>query len=129
MAQGPRDRVPVEPQSVDSPLSRAAVFLVVTIAPGDVVMTRARSVIAGIGELVRAVGVRDLSGHLSCNVGMGSTAWDRLGRERRPAQLRTFTGSAGLPTLPSRLPVTCSSTFAPSAATYVSSWKDSCSTR
>ena len=34
MANANRDRVPIEPQSVDAPLSRAAVFLVVTIAPG-----------------------------------------------------------------------------------------------
>jgi putative iron-dependent peroxidase len=90
MAQTPRDRVPIEPQSVDAPLSRAAVFLVVTIAPGEEALTRARSVIADIGGLVRAVGFRDLNGHLSCNVGIGSNAWDRLGRARRPAQLRPF---------------------------------------
>jgi putative iron-dependent peroxidase len=91
MAQTPRDRVPIEPQSVDAPLSRAAVFLVVTIAPGDAALTRARSVIADIGGLVRTVGFRDLNGHLSCNVGIGSDAWDQLGQQRRPAQLRPFT--------------------------------------
>jgi putative iron-dependent peroxidase len=90
MAHATRDRVPIEPQSIDAPLSRAAVFLVVTIAPGDEAMARARSVIADIGSLVRAVGFRDLNGHLSCNVGIGSSAWDRLGRARRPSQLRAF---------------------------------------
>lgn len=90
MAQPPRDRVPIEPQSVDAPLSHAAVFLVVTIAPGDAAMLRARSIIADIGALVRTVGFRNLSGHLSCNVGIGSAAWDRLDRERRPSQLRPF---------------------------------------
>ena len=88
MAQTPRDRVPIEPQSVDAPLSRTAIFLVVTIAPGN--EARARAVIADIGALVRAVGFRDLNGHLSCNVGIGSDAWDRLGLETRPAQLHPF---------------------------------------
>jgi putative iron-dependent peroxidase len=82
--------VPIEPQSVDAPLSSAAVFLVMTIAPGDEALARARSVIADIGALVRAVGVRDLNGHLSCNVGIGSDAWDRLGLKTRPAQLHPF---------------------------------------
>ncbi len=95
MAGATRDRVPIEPQSVDAPLSRAAVFLVVTIAPGDDAIARARSVIADIGTLVRAVGFRDLNGHLSCNVGIGSHAWDRLGRATRPSQLRAFSEVRG----------------------------------
>ena len=90
MANSNRDRVPIEPQSVDAPLSRAAVFLIATIAPEDEAMAQARSVIADIGTLVRAVGVRDLNGHLSCNVGIGSDAWDRLGRPKKPSQLRAF---------------------------------------
>jgi putative iron-dependent peroxidase len=90
MANPTRDRVPIEPQSVDAPLSRTAIFLVVTVAPGDEALARARGVIADIGALVRAVGFRDLNGHLSCNVGIGSDAWDRLGRETRPAQLHPF---------------------------------------
>ncbi|MGH2516321.1 MAG: Dyp-type peroxidase domain-containing protein, partial [Ktedonobacterales bacterium] len=90
MANTPRDRVPIEPQSVDAPLSRSAVFLVMTIAPGNEALARARSVIVDIGSLVRAVGFRDLNGHLSCNVGIGSAAWDRLGQTNRPAQLRAF---------------------------------------
>ncbi|HEV2458891.1 MAG TPA: Dyp-type peroxidase [Ktedonobacterales bacterium] len=90
MVNPTRDRVPIEPQSVDAPLSRAAIFLVVTIAPGDEALARARSVISDIGALVRAVGFRDLNGHLSCNVGIGSDAWDRLGVTTRPAQLHPF---------------------------------------
>lgn len=85
-----RDRSPITPQSVDAPLSRAAVFLVVTIEPNDAALARTRSVIADIGALVRAVGFRYLEGHLSCNVGIGSAAWDRLGQVTRPAQLHPF---------------------------------------
>src|SRR5215472_12928314 len=97
MANSNRDRVPIEPQSVDAPLSRAAIFLVVTIASEDEALLRVRSVIADIGSLVRTVGFRDLNGHLSCNVGIGSSAWDRLGRTRRPAQLHEFPQVQGSP--------------------------------
>jgi putative iron-dependent peroxidase len=84
------DRTPIEPQSVNAPLSRAAVFLVVTIGDSAESAARARSVIADVGGLVRAVGFRDLDAHLSCNVGIGARAWERFGQEERPAQLREF---------------------------------------
>ncbi|MCS5733558.1 Dyp-type peroxidase [Herbiconiux daphne] len=84
------DRTPIEPQSVDAPLSTSAIFLVVTIADGAEAADRVRDVISDIGGLVRAVGFRDLGGHLSCNVGIGSAAWDRFGQPSRPAQLRPF---------------------------------------
>jgi putative iron-dependent peroxidase len=96
MTSSNRDRVPIEPQSVDAPLSRAAVFLVVTIAPGDEALARVRSVIADIGVLVRAVGFRDLNGHLSCNVGIGSATWDCLGQAKRPIQLHEFLEARGV---------------------------------
>ena len=84
------DSVPIEPQSINAPLSQAAVFLVVTVRADAEAMKHARGVIADIGGLVRTVGFRDLEGRLSCNVGIGSSAWDRLGRPTRPAQLRNF---------------------------------------
>ena len=89
------DRVPIEPQSITAPLSRAAVFLVVSIGSTPEAIQRVRGVIADIGGLVRTVGFRDLQGRLSCNVGIGSAAWDRLGQSRRPAQLRPFTEIRG----------------------------------
>ena len=84
------DRVPIEPQSIIAPLSRAAVFLVLSIGSAPEAVRRVRGVIADIGGLVRTVGFRDLQGRLSCNVAIGSAAWDRLGQSRRPAQLRPF---------------------------------------
>jgi putative iron-dependent peroxidase len=83
-------RAPIEPQSVNAPLSTAAVFLVVSIADGDESAATVREVISDIGGLVRAVGFRDLQGHLSCNVAIGAEAWDRFGQPSRPAQLRPF---------------------------------------
>lgn len=85
-----QERVPIEPQSVDAPLSRAAVFLVLTVGDEPGSRDRARGVIADIGGLVRTVGFRDLEGHLSCVVGIGSRAWDRLGLGPRPRQLHPF---------------------------------------
>src|SRR5215475_2739814 len=90
MANSNRDRVTIEPQSVDAPLSRSATFLVVTISPENEALSHVRAVIADIGSLVRTVGFRHLDGHLSCNVGIGSSAWERLGRTHRPAQLHEF---------------------------------------
>jgi len=84
------DRVPIEPQSVVAPLSRAAVFLVLTVGAEAEAMAKVRRVIADIGGLVRTVGFRDLTGRLSCNVGIGSNAWDRLGWPKRPKELRSF---------------------------------------
>jgi porphyrinogen peroxidase len=87
---GSWDRVPIEAQTVDAPLSRSAVFLVVRIAETDAALDAVRAVIADIGGLVRAVGFRDLGGQLSCIVGIGRGAWDRLGRATRPKQLHPF---------------------------------------
>ncbi len=89
------ERVPIEPQSVNAPLSRAAVFLVLTVGAEAEAMERVRGVIADVGGLVRAVGFRDLGGRLSCNVGIGSSAWDRLRWPKRPAQLRSFAEICG----------------------------------
>src|SRR5579875_2772160 len=84
------ERVTIEPQSVVAPLSRAAVFLVLTIGAEADAVARVRACIADIGGLVRTVGFRDLQGRLSCNVGIGSSAWGRLGWPKRPKQLRAF---------------------------------------
>jgi putative iron-dependent peroxidase len=89
------DRVPIEPQTVNAPLSRSAVFLVARIVESDEALTVVRDVISDIGGLVRAVGFRDLGRQLSCNVGIGAAAWDRLGRPTRPRQLHPLAGVTG----------------------------------
>ncbi len=90
------DRVPIEPQSVDAPLSRYAVFLVVTINDSDAAVATVKEVLSDPGALVRTVGFRDLDARLSCNFGIGSAAWDRLGFAARPAQLRPFSAIQGV---------------------------------
>ena len=78
------------PQSVSSPLTNAAIFLVVTINPGDDNRALVLSLCADLSALLRAVGFRALEGSLSCIMGFGSGAWDRLFGSPRPAELHPF---------------------------------------
>jgi porphyrinogen peroxidase len=84
------ERVPIEAQSIDAPLSRAAVFLVVTVARNESALAKAASVLGGIDDLVKTVGFRDLAGRLSCIAGIGRDFWDRLQFDARPKELRPF---------------------------------------
>jgi porphyrinogen peroxidase len=78
------------PQPVSAPLTRAAIFLVVTIAPGLDNRAAVRSFCGDLQGLIRAVDFRDLGAHLSCVMGIGSEAWDRLFGDPRPAELHPF---------------------------------------
>jgi porphyrinogen peroxidase len=77
-------------QLVASPLTPAAIFLVVTVKPGPEAETAIRSLCAELANLLRAVGFRDLEGRLSCIMSFGSEAWDRLFGAPRPAELHSF---------------------------------------
>jgi porphyrinogen peroxidase len=77
-------------QPVSAPLTRAAIFLVVTINPGDDNPAAVRSFCADFAGLFRAVEFRDLEAGLSCVMGIGSDAWDRLFADPRPAELHPF---------------------------------------
>ena len=77
-------------QPVSAPLTRAAIFLVVTINNGEDDVDAVRSFCADFAGLVRAVEFRDLEAGLSCVMGIGSDAWDRLFGEPRPAELHPF---------------------------------------
>jgi len=82
-----------ESQPVLAPLTEAAIFLVLTVDPGeeDVV----RDLLADVSGLKRSVGFRIPEGDLSCVVGLGSELWDRLYGRPRPAGLHPFPGFAG----------------------------------
>jgi putative iron-dependent peroxidase len=82
-----------EPQGILTPLSEAAIFLVLTVDPGadDAV----RDLLADVSGLRRSVGFRNLEAGLTCLVGIGSELWDRLFGEPRPAGLHPFPGFAG----------------------------------
>jgi porphyrinogen peroxidase len=81
---------PAEPQAVVSPLTGAAIFLVAVVNPDTRSQDAARSLCADVSGLVRAVGFRDLEGHLTCVTGLGASAWDRLTGLPRPAGLHPF---------------------------------------
>lgn len=90
MDNGAWDRVPIDAQSVDAPLSRAAVFLVLAAGERDEDLAAIRDTLGAVGDLVKNVGFRDLNGRLSCVVGIGSALWNRLSPGRRPVDLRPF---------------------------------------
>src|SRR5579863_10511012 len=77
-------------QTVAAPLTRAAIFLVATVNPGLGNRAVLRSFCADLSALVRAVEFRDLEAGLSCVIGFGSDAWDRLFGPPLPAELRSF---------------------------------------
>lgn len=78
------------PQLVLAPLTKVAIFLVVTINPGEQRRAGVLSLCSDLSALVRAVGFRALDGALSCVMGFGSSAWDRLFGLPRPVELHAF---------------------------------------
>ena len=78
------------PQPVATGLTRAAIFLVVTINPGAGHRAVIRSFCTDLAALVRSVGFREQEGTLSCVVGFGSDAWDQLFGKPRPLELHKF---------------------------------------
>ncbi|HSS95898.1 MAG TPA: Dyp-type peroxidase domain-containing protein, partial [Terriglobales bacterium] len=74
-------------QAVASPLTRAAIFLVVKINAGSDNLDAVRSFCADLSGIVRAVDFRYIEGGLSCVMGIGSDAWDQLFGQPRPAEL------------------------------------------
>jgi porphyrinogen peroxidase len=78
------------PQPVAAKLTRAAIFLSVTIKPGPEHDAVVRALCGDLAALLRAVGFRDLEGRLSCVMGIGSDAWDRFFGAPRPKDLHPF---------------------------------------
>ncbi len=81
---------PALPQPVSAPLSRAAIFLVVTMNPGSDTRTAVLSFCGDLAALIRAVEFRDIEAGVCCVMGIGSDAWGRLFGEPRPAELHAF---------------------------------------
>jgi porphyrinogen peroxidase len=77
-------------QLITRPLTRAAIFLVVTVSPGDDAIAAVQSLCGDLAALLRAVGFREPRENLSCIMGFGSEVWDWLFGEPRPAELHPF---------------------------------------
>jgi putative iron-dependent peroxidase len=79
-----------ESQAVIAPLTGAAIFLVAVLTPGEDSAAAVRTLCADLSALVRAVGFRDLDGHLTCVTGFGAAVWDRIAGPGKPAGLHPF---------------------------------------
>ncbi|MFK4850836.1 Dyp-type peroxidase [Microbacterium sp. ZW T6_19] len=86
-------RVPIAPQQVDAPLTRSAIFLVLTV--DETRFDDVRATVAGIEDIVKSVGFRDLDARLSCAVGVGSRIWTGLTGHPLPAELHPFPEVSG----------------------------------
>ncbi|MGD0733092.1 MAG: Dyp-type peroxidase [Terracidiphilus sp.] len=80
----------VLPQPVAGPLTRSAIFLILSINQDEDANARLRAFCAGLSGLIRAVEFRDVEAGLTCIAGFGSEAWDRLFGAPRPAELHPF---------------------------------------
>jgi putative iron-dependent peroxidase len=87
-AGGPAPQAVTQP--VAAPLTSAAIFLVVTVRPGQASDSAVRNLCGDLGGLLRAVGFRDLEAALTCVMGFGAQLWDRLAGPERPAGLHPF---------------------------------------
>jgi porphyrinogen peroxidase len=82
-----------EPQPILTPLTAAAIFLVLTVNPGG--EDAARDLLGDVAALQRSVGFRIPGARLEVVAAIGSRAWDRLFGGPRPAELHPFQELAG----------------------------------
>jgi porphyrinogen peroxidase len=80
----------VVPQPVLAPLTRAAIFLVVSVKPQPESYATVRSLCGDLPGIFRAVDFRRIEAALSCVVGFGSDAWDQIFGKPRPRELHPF---------------------------------------
>ena len=84
------NRLAIESQRVDAPLTQSATFLVLSITEGPDAAQTVRSTLAGLNSMAKNVAIRDINASFSCTVGIGSDAWDRVTKLSRPAELHPF---------------------------------------
>jgi porphyrinogen peroxidase len=77
-----------EPQPILTPITEAAIFLVLTVNAGA--EEAVRGLLADASGLRRSVGFRVPEGGLTCVVGIGAKLWERLFGAPRPAALHEF---------------------------------------
>lgn len=81
---------PIDTQSVDAPLSRAATFLVLSESQVPNAIDTIRDVVSNVADMTKNVSFRHPSAAMSCTVGIGSSVWDRLTGLSKPAELHPF---------------------------------------
>jgi porphyrinogen peroxidase len=81
---------PPDPQAVSTSVTKSAFFIVATVNDDAASRAQVRAWCADVANLRRAVGKRVPKGNLSCVVGFGSAAWDKLFGAPRPAELHPF---------------------------------------
>ncbi|MGG4605113.1 Dyp-type peroxidase [Paenalcaligenes sp. Me131] len=79
-----------QPQAVVAPITRSAIYIVATLAPSSEQDDKIRALCGNLAALVRSVGHRVSTGHLSCVCGFSDNGWDRLFGNPRPADLHPF---------------------------------------
>src|SRR5215469_9676989 len=77
-------------QPVTASLTHAAIFLVVSVNADAQGTQAVRALCGDMPALLRAIGFRYPDRRLSCVMGFGSDAWDRLFGQPRPAELHPF---------------------------------------
>ena len=82
-----------DPQAILSPITEAAIFLTAVLEEGG--EDGIRDLLSDVTGLKRSVGFRLPEGELTCVVGIGAQAWDRLFGKPRPAELHPFKELAG----------------------------------
>jgi putative iron-dependent peroxidase len=80
--------LPAQPQPVLGLLTPAAIFLVATVDDGG--EATVHDALGDLSGLIRAIGFRDPTKHLSLVTSIGFQAWDRLFSGPRPAELHPF---------------------------------------
>src|SRR5262249_40523638 len=77
-------------QPVTTPLTGAAIFMIMTVPPGEDNDAAVGELCGDLAGLLRSVGFRDLEAGLTCVMGFSSAIWDRVGGPERPAGLHPF---------------------------------------
>jgi putative iron-dependent peroxidase len=77
-----------ESQAILTPITEAAIFLTLTVDPGD--EAGVRELLTDVSGLRRSVGFRIPEAELTCIVAIGAALWDRLFGPPRPAGLHPF---------------------------------------
>ena len=84
---------PVESQPVLTPLTEAAIFLVLTVRAGA--EAPVHDLLEDVAGIARSVGFRVPDGELRCVAGIGAELWDRMFAGPRPAHLHRLAPIAG----------------------------------